>query len=191
MTDKVTAADRKRAEKLQGHWLGLIHHRAIPHIAEAMAVHRLAAEQPALGWRGIECAPRDGTEFIGWSFNVDRPECGGNWNDRCRFNPDSGAYEIWGRVDYDEDGWDCLSYLRPTHWMPDLAAPEAIAEQPTRVDDGEVERLSRALRDAADTFDKMANSMREEDADLLAVEIAVAVQSRDQCLAALAPSGEA
>lgn len=51
---------------------------------------------------------------------------------------------------------------------------------------GEVERLTRVLRDAADTFDKLAASMREEEADLLAVEIAVAEQSRDQCLAALA-----
>ena len=51
---------------------------------------------------------------------------------------------------------------------------------------GKVERLTRALRDAADTFDKLAASMREEEADLLAVEIAVAEQSRDQCLAALA-----
>ncbi len=80
-------------------------------------------------WQPIETAPRDGTEFIAWSRNIDRPLHAGGWNERCRFNPDSGAFEIWGRIDYDEDGWDCLSYVEPTHWMPEIPAPATLSTE--------------------------------------------------------------
>ncbi|WP_241128730.1 DUF551 domain-containing protein [Achromobacter xylosoxidans] len=68
------------------------------------------------GWLSIESAPKDGTEFQAW-LNV------GLWEPRCRFNPDSEAFEIWGRVDYDRDDWDACSHLTATHWMPKPAAP--------------------------------------------------------------------
>lgn len=49
----------------------------------------------------------------------------------------------------------------------------------------ETERLRAHISDAIDTLDKLAASMREEEADLLAPEIAVAEMTRDQLLAAL------
>jgi len=67
-------------------------------------------------WQPIETAPRGGAEFQGWIAV-------GYWEPRCRFNPDSEAFEIWGRVDYDMDGWDTYAYLRPTHWMPHPPPP--------------------------------------------------------------------
>jgi hypothetical protein len=71
-------------------------------------------------WRPIETAPKDGTEFQSWvkaskiSF----------WEPRCRYNPSSEAFELWGRVDYDEDGWGCYPHLSPTHWRPLPSPPK-------------------------------------------------------------------
>lgn len=72
----------------------------------------------AKAWEPIESAPRDGTEFQAWM---------GYWEPRCRINPDTEAFEIWGRVDYDQDGWDTYLHLAPTHWMP-LPEPPATKE---------------------------------------------------------------
>ncbi|CUJ22084.1 hypothetical protein [Achromobacter xylosoxidans] len=77
-----------------------------------------AAIRAATGWLPIESAPKDGTEFQAW-LNI------GLWEPRCRFNPDSEAFEIWGRVDYDRDDWDACGHLAATHWMPRPAAPGA------------------------------------------------------------------
>ena len=66
------------------------------------------------GWRTIESAPKDGTEFQAWCVRVDH----GQWEPRCRFNPKTEAFEIWGRIDYDADGWDVYPAFEPTHWMP-------------------------------------------------------------------------
>jgi hypothetical protein len=63
-------------------------------------------------WRDIATAPRDGTEFQGWI---------GQWEPRCRFNPETEAFETWGRVDYDENGWEVSDVA--THWMPLPSAP--------------------------------------------------------------------
>lgn len=60
-------------------------------------------------WRDIKDAPKDGVEFQAWV---------GHWEPRCRFNPDTDAFEIWGRTDYDQDGWDVYTYLKPTRFMP-------------------------------------------------------------------------
>lgn len=49
----------------------------------------------------------------------------------------------------------------------------------------EGDRLREALAEAADKFAKLADSMREEEADLLAPEIAVCELGREECLAAL------
>jgi hypothetical protein len=76
-------------------------------------------------WQPIASAPRDGTEFQAWTvcLNPARP-CLGVWEPRCRFNPDTGAFEVWGRVDYDQDGWDADIGWEPTHCMPFPAAPQ-------------------------------------------------------------------
>lgn len=47
------------------------------------------------------------------------------------------------------------------------------------------EALEEELRDAADTFEKLAASMREEDADLMAPEIAVCEMQRSRIRATL------
>ena len=67
-------------------------------------------------------APSDGTEFQAW---VRRPEdeAKGYWEPKCRINPKTGSFEIWGRVDYDEDGWDSYPFI-PTHWMPHPQEPK-------------------------------------------------------------------
>jgi hypothetical protein len=74
----------------------------------------LRAAQTAKGWRPIETAPRDGTEFQAWVTNPTVPG-GGFWDSRCRFN-EHGAFQTWARVDYDMEDWDTLDLI-PTHWM--------------------------------------------------------------------------
>jgi hypothetical protein len=65
-------------------------------------------------WQPIETAPKDGTEFQAWlehgSF--------GYWEPRCRYSDEYDIPQIWGRTDYDEDGWDVYPHIDVTHWMP-------------------------------------------------------------------------
>ena len=72
------------------------------------------------GWRPIETAPLDGTEFQAWVTRGTDPD--GWWEPRCRYN-DDGAFEIWGRVDYDCDGWDCYPHCVPVAWQPPPPPP--------------------------------------------------------------------
>lgn len=65
-------------------------------------------------WQPIETAPKDGTEFQAWCVQAGV----GRWESRCRFDPKTEAFEIWGRIDYDQDGWDIYPGFVPTHWMP-------------------------------------------------------------------------
>lgn len=68
-----------------------------------------------MGWRKIESAPKDGTQFQAW---VVSERCTyGSWEPFCRYNED-GAFQIYGRIDYDMEGWDVYLHLTPTHWMP-------------------------------------------------------------------------
>jgi len=72
-------------------------------------------------WRNISSAPRDGAEFQAWVV-TDEPGVG-FWEPRCKFN-EHGQIGMWGRVDYDEDGWDYgLNHLTATHWMPQPTEP--------------------------------------------------------------------
>lgn len=68
-------------------------------------------------WRPADTAPRDGTEFQGW---FETQNGSGFWEPSCRYNK-NGGLGVWGRVDYDTDGWDYgLSHLTLTHWMPQV-----------------------------------------------------------------------
>lgn len=73
-------------------------------------------------WRPIETAPKDGTEFQAWVVNVEHDDVE-FWDPRCKYN-DDGNFVIYGRVDYDIDGWDHQSFLIPTHWIPQPLPPE-------------------------------------------------------------------
>ena len=58
--------------------------------------------------------PPVGKEFEGW-LNVFGEEYG-FWEPRCIINDDL-SLGLWGRVDYDQDGWDYgLTHLTLTHW---------------------------------------------------------------------------
>lgn len=84
------------------------------HVRKLATALRLSAASLTGGWRPMESAPKDGTEFQAWT---------NAWEPRCRFNPETGAFEIWGRVDYDMDGWDTYPHLIPTHWQHLPASP--------------------------------------------------------------------
>ena len=88
--------------------------------AEAIA----AWNRRAPVWQPISTAPKDGTEFQAWVLNGPGP---GFWDPRARFDAD-GAFQLWGRVDYDEDGWDCHPGWTPTHWQPLPAPPQEPTE---------------------------------------------------------------
>lgn len=66
-------------------------------------------------WQPIATAPKDGTEFQAWV---------GHWEPRCRIDPECEVFEIYGRVDYDMDGWAIYGHLTATHWMPTPTKPE-------------------------------------------------------------------
>jgi hypothetical protein len=95
---------------------------------DATRLTELAAYLRDGGWLPIESAPKDGTEFQAWTVLALGHE-DGVWEPRCRFNRDSGAFEVWGRVDYDQDGWDVDRWI-PTHWMPEPSAPPAALATP-------------------------------------------------------------
>lgn len=75
-------------------------------------------------WRSIkdDPPPKDGTEFQGWVLNGMNI---GFWEPRCRFHPETGGLELWGRIGYDEDGWDSSIHWTLTHWQPQPVSPYA------------------------------------------------------------------
>lgn len=99
--------------------VGVLEETAGSAILSALAQHNLLKEGSVFSsghtWRDISTAPRDGTEFQSWDT--------GDWEPRCRINPDTEAYEYWGRVDYDEEGWIAGALVHVTHWMPRPAPP--------------------------------------------------------------------
>jgi len=90
------------------------------------AVARPSEERAMLNdllWRDASTSPEDGTEFQGWIIAEDGA---GFWEPRCKLDED-GTLGIYGRVDYDKDGWDFgLWHLRITHWMPQPSEPDMI-----------------------------------------------------------------
>jgi hypothetical protein len=78
-------------------------------------------------WQDIKTAPRDGTEFMAWILNGEKQ---GFWEPRARFEPVDGGFEMWGRVDYDQEGWELVyMWLTPTHWMPQPSAPTPTSKE--------------------------------------------------------------
>ena len=76
-------------------------------------------------WQPIETAPKDGAEYQAWVVNS-RGQ--GFWEPRCRLDPEFGSFQIWGRVGYDEEGWDSSVHWFATHWMPLPPPPTPSAE---------------------------------------------------------------
>jgi len=80
----------------------------------------MAIPAPQIGWKLIETAPKDGTEFQAWT------ECG-YWAPRAAWKkPDRGngkeAFCTWDQVDYDGiEGWS--NHVTLTHWMLQPIAP--------------------------------------------------------------------
>lgn len=62
----------------------------------------------------MEDCPTDGTEFAVWFAR----DCQyGDWEGKCRIGM-HGALEIYGRIDYDQDGWEAYSGdWHATHFM--------------------------------------------------------------------------
>lgn len=69
----------------------------------------------APGWRDIATAPRDGREFQAWWK--------GQWQPRARFDPEFGSFQLWGRTDYDTEGWE--TFAIDGHWQPLPSPPSA------------------------------------------------------------------
>ena len=78
-------------------------------------------------WQPIETAPQDGTPFQVWVIRNYEPRLG-FWEPNARFNPETGAFEIWGRADYDLEDYEVFSHLTATHWMPLPDPPRARQE---------------------------------------------------------------
>lgn len=97
------------------------------HIAAQAAEIQALRErvEKAERWQPIETAPMDGSEFQAWIRSAHFAT--GWWEPRCRFNAD-GAFQVWQRVDYDQDGFDMVPDAAPTHWKMQPAAPAAIAK---------------------------------------------------------------
>lgn len=66
-------------------------------------------------WGAMDAAPRDGTEFQAW--------WGDQWQPRARFDPEYGSFQLWGRTDYDTEGWE--TFPIEGYWMPQPAPPAA------------------------------------------------------------------
>lgn len=65
------------------------------------------------GWRNLNDAPRDGSEFQAWWK--------GTWQPRARFDPEYGSFQLWGRTDFDTEGWEVFEMSG--FWQPQPAAP--------------------------------------------------------------------
>lgn len=65
------------------------------------------------GWQDISTAPRDGSEFQAWWK--------GTWQPRARFDPEYGSFQLWGRTDFDTEGWEVFEI--DGFWQPQPAAP--------------------------------------------------------------------
>lgn len=70
-----------------------------------------------MSWKPISTAPRDGSEFQAWWKD--------SWQPRARFDPEYGSFQLWGRTDYDTEGWEVFEI--DGFWMPQPLSPFAAA----------------------------------------------------------------
>lgn len=105
----------------------------------AASPQREGSSAEAQGWRDIATAPRDGSAFMVWWK--------GQWQPRARFDPEFGSFQLWGRTDYDTEGWE--TFAIDGHWMP-LPPPPSAHPAPIKpsADTGELrEKVAREIRD--------------------------------------------
>lgn len=78
-----------------------------------------------MAWQPIETCPKDGSEFQAWIQRAD----GRQWCEhRCTYD-ENESFRVWGRIDYDQDGWDWLTVeCKPTHWMPQPMPPQPLPD---------------------------------------------------------------
>lgn len=112
-------ADAYCADSGEYFWGGTSNHddRAKLMVQPVDAASLLSAP-PATGWRPIETAPRNGDEFQAW--------WGGAWMPRARFDPEYGSFQLWGRTDFNTEGWEVFEI--DGYWQPQ-PAPPAHSEQ--------------------------------------------------------------
>lgn len=105
-----------------GAWRAKLHREANPgdtweetarEVFTAMLSPAPAAPLPGGGWQDISTAPRNGEEFQAWWK--------GTWQPRARFDPEYGSFQLWGRTDYDTEGWETFEI--DGYWQPQPAAP--------------------------------------------------------------------
>lgn len=77
--------------------------------------------KPVSPWRPMDEAPRDGSEFQALA-TVDANGAW-IWEPRCRFEPKNEVFEIWGRVDYDQDGWEVHPLITLQSWQSQPVLP--------------------------------------------------------------------
>lgn len=93
------------------------HIPADPMVEKIILAYLNTAHSPAMGWRPIETAPKDGNPFLcGW------------WNSERSYWYTCKAHWANGAVDGGWDGAREPFAVHPTHWMP-LPPPPANEEQ--------------------------------------------------------------
>lgn len=78
-------------------------------------------------WRDIATAPKDGTEFQAWVMSDSPNWKQGWWEPKACIDPENGGLLIWGRVDYDAEGWDPYP-ATGARWLPLPSAPHQAKE---------------------------------------------------------------
>lgn len=116
---------------------------------DAIAAWNTRAPAEQTGWRDIETAPKDRTEFLalvsnGWHALVSAPADGlrNEWPYLWWRSSDRHSYPVVQTFPADTD-WDATSTLRLTHWQP-LPAPPGTTRAPADLRSAlEVETIER------------------------------------------------
>ncbi|MBD3732807.1 MAG: hypothetical protein IE934_08835 [Sphingopyxis sp.] len=156
-----------------------------------------------VGTLPVPCDPLDTIQRLGQEFDAPEasPSLGMGENERAALVRAAEFLDSCAGADIEVDGvtaisvveelhsllpetWDDCFHVEAARYLEHLTSPSpdvGLAEENERLR----EALEEELRDAADTFEKLAASMREEDADLMAPEIAVCEMQRSRIRATL------